>query len=205
MEWAASLPYSDGNVGMFGISYMAMTQWLAALSHPPHLRTIVPQQFGDSRLQYPGRSIGLAFNLSWVIGQSIDTLNKRAANGEDVSALLRDAQAALDDLRTACEAVPLRGGLPFIHEVSPLYDAWLDSYVAAKRPRELMSRVAEVEVPVCNVGGWYDPWCTNTTENFAGSRPGQQRGARPAASRRCSSARGGTASSTTTSAISPSG
>jgi uncharacterized protein len=172
VEWAAGLPYSDGNVGMFGISYMAMTQWLAALSHPPHLRTIVPQQFGDSRLQYPGRSIGLAFNLSWVIGQSIDTLDKRAAKGEDVSTLMRDAQAALDDLRTACEAVPLRGGLPFIHEVSPLYDAWLDSYVSVRRPRELMSRVAEVDVPVCNVGGWYDPWCTNTTENFAGSRQG---------------------------------
>ncbi|MCU1503818.1 MAG: hypothetical protein JWM12_3172 [Ilumatobacteraceae bacterium] len=172
VEWAASLPYSDGNVGMFGISYMAMTQWLAALSHPPHLRTIFPQQFGDSRLQYPGRSIGLAFNLSWVIGQSIDTLNKRAANGEDVSALLNDAEAALNDLRTACEAVPLRGGLPFIHQVSPLYDAWLDSYVSAKRPRELMSRVTEVDLPVCNLGGWYDPWCTNTTENFAGSRQG---------------------------------
>ena len=56
--------------------------------------------------------------------------------------------------------MPLRGGLPFIHQVSPLYDAWLDSYVAAKRPRDLMSRVTEVDLPVCNLGGWYDPWCT---------------------------------------------
>jgi putative CocE/NonD family hydrolase len=172
VEWAANLPYSDGNVGMFGISYMALTQWTAALSHPPHLRTIVPQQFGDDRLQYPGRSIGLAFNLSWIINQSIDTLTKRAERGEDVHGLMDEAVAALNDLRTACEAVPLRGGLPFIHEVSPLYDAWLDVYVAAKRPRGLISRVTEVEIPVFNIGGWYDPWCRNGTENFAASRQG---------------------------------
>jgi len=172
VEWAAGLPYCDGNVGMFGISYMALTQWLAALARPPHLRTIIPQQFGDDRLQFPGRSIGLAFNLSWVIGQSIDTLERRAAAGEDVSALMQAAVAALDDIRTASEAVPLRGGLPFIHEVSPLYDTWLSSYVAAKRPQDLMARVTEVELPVCNVGGWFDPWCRNTTENFSGTRPG---------------------------------
>ncbi len=172
VEWAAGLPYSDGNVGMFGISFMAMTQWMAALTHPPHLRAIFPQQNGDDRLQYPGRSIGLAFNLSWVIAQSIDTLNKRAATGEDVSALLHDAEAALNDLRTACAAVPLRGGLPFIHQVSPLYDAWLDSYVATERRRDLMARVTDVDVPVCNLGGWYDPWCRNATENFSGTRDG---------------------------------
>ena len=100
VEWAAGLPYSDGNVGMFGISFMALTQWMAALSHPPHLRTIFPQQFGDDRLQYPGRSIGLAFNLSWVIAQSIDTLDKRAANGEDVSALLPRCRGRTERPRT---------------------------------------------------------------------------------------------------------
>ena len=174
VEWAADLPYSDGNVGMFGVSYMGLTQWLTALSHPPHLRTIFPQQFGDDRLQYPGRSIGLAFNLTWVIGQSIDTLEKRATKGEDVSSLMQEAVAALNDIRTACEAVPLRGGLPFIHEVSPLYDTWLDSYVAAERSQDLMSRVTEVDLPVCNLGGWFDPWCQNAAENFSGARPGSK-------------------------------
>jgi putative CocE/NonD family hydrolase len=58
VEWAANLPYSDGNVGMFAISYMALTQWMAALARPPHLRTIFPQQFGDDQLQYPGLSAG---------------------------------------------------------------------------------------------------------------------------------------------------
>jgi putative CocE/NonD family hydrolase len=33
-----------------------------------------------------------------------------------------------------------------------------------------MSRVTEVDVPVLNIGGWYDPWCRNTTENFSVTR-----------------------------------
>jgi uncharacterized protein len=37
VEWAASLPFADGRVGMFGGSYVGATQMLAAISHPPHL------------------------------------------------------------------------------------------------------------------------------------------------------------------------
>ena len=36
-EWAATLPYGNGQIGMFGDSYFAVTATLAALAHPPHL------------------------------------------------------------------------------------------------------------------------------------------------------------------------
>ena len=42
VEWAAAQPWSDGNVGMVGISYFAMTQLEAAVEQPPHLRAIFP-------------------------------------------------------------------------------------------------------------------------------------------------------------------
>ena len=35
VRWAASLPGSNGTVGMFGMSYFGNTQWMAALSRPP--------------------------------------------------------------------------------------------------------------------------------------------------------------------------
>src|SRR3978361_2043166 len=41
-EWAAEQPWSDGNVGMVGISYFAMTQMEAAVERPPHLKAIMP-------------------------------------------------------------------------------------------------------------------------------------------------------------------
>src|SRR6516165_3088451 len=37
IEWCASQPWSDGNVGTIGSSYPGCIQWLAALQHPPHL------------------------------------------------------------------------------------------------------------------------------------------------------------------------
>ena len=42
VEWAAVQPWSDGNVGMVGISYFAMTQMEAAVERPPHLKAIMP-------------------------------------------------------------------------------------------------------------------------------------------------------------------
>jgi uncharacterized protein len=42
VEWVAAQPWSDGNVGMIGISYFAMTQLEAAVERPPHLKAIFP-------------------------------------------------------------------------------------------------------------------------------------------------------------------
>src|SRR5438874_5039440 len=42
VEWAAALPYSNGQVGMFGGSYVGATQYLAAIAKPPHLAGICP-------------------------------------------------------------------------------------------------------------------------------------------------------------------
>jgi len=42
IEWAGSLPYTNGKVGMFGGSYVGATQMLAAMTKPPHLAAICP-------------------------------------------------------------------------------------------------------------------------------------------------------------------
>ncbi|KAJ5619329.1 hypothetical protein N7510_003313 [Penicillium lagena] len=42
IEWAAAQPWSTGNVGLNGISYYAITQWLVASLQPPHLTAMIP-------------------------------------------------------------------------------------------------------------------------------------------------------------------
>lgn len=42
VEWAAAQEWSNGRVGMIGISYMGTTPWMAAIQAPPALKTIVP-------------------------------------------------------------------------------------------------------------------------------------------------------------------
>ena len=40
IEWAAIQPWSNGKIGLNGISYYAMNQWQAAAMQPPHLAAI---------------------------------------------------------------------------------------------------------------------------------------------------------------------
>lgn len=47
VEWAASLPNSNGRVGMYGFSYVGATQLQAALGRPPSLQTICPGLTGS--------------------------------------------------------------------------------------------------------------------------------------------------------------
>ena len=42
IEWAASLPWSDGNVGTVGQFYLGLVQYLAAPQRPPHLKAMSP-------------------------------------------------------------------------------------------------------------------------------------------------------------------
>lgn len=42
IEWAGVQPWSDGKVGLLGISYYAMNQWHVASLQPPHLAAICP-------------------------------------------------------------------------------------------------------------------------------------------------------------------
>ncbi|KAH8880883.1 alpha/beta-hydrolase [Thozetella sp. PMI_491] len=48
IEWAAEQPWSTGKVGLLGISYFAVTQWLVAARNPKGLAAIIPWEgFSD--------------------------------------------------------------------------------------------------------------------------------------------------------------
>lgn len=68
IEWAASLPESNGDVGMYGFSYQGMTQWLAAAEKPRALRAIAPAMCssdpGEGFLWTNG-TFRLGFATSW--------------------------------------------------------------------------------------------------------------------------------------------
>ncbi|KAJ5875432.1 uncharacterized protein N7473_012779 [Penicillium subrubescens] len=42
IEWAGTLPWSNGKVGMIGVSYLSIVQWGIAAQNPPHLAAFVP-------------------------------------------------------------------------------------------------------------------------------------------------------------------
>ena len=42
-EWLAAQPWSNGNVGMYGRSYLGISQYFCASENPPHLRAVFPE------------------------------------------------------------------------------------------------------------------------------------------------------------------
>src|SRR5579862_743852 len=68
VEWAASLPYSNGKVAMYGASYVGVTQMQAAIASPPHLVGIFPM-FTASNYHanwvYQGGAFEQWMNESW--------------------------------------------------------------------------------------------------------------------------------------------
>ncbi|MGH8238298.1 MAG: CocE/NonD family hydrolase [Steroidobacteraceae bacterium] len=43
IEWLSKQRWSDGNIGMFGASYLGITQYMAASTHHPALKAIMPE------------------------------------------------------------------------------------------------------------------------------------------------------------------
>ena len=68
VEWAAAQPWSTGRVGMNGVSYLAVSQWMGAAERPPHLAAICPWEgFTDFYRDFarPGGILETGFLTVW--------------------------------------------------------------------------------------------------------------------------------------------
>ena len=70
VEWAAAQSWSDGNVGMWGASYMAISQLFTAAQQPPHLKAlfpIVPMSDSYRDMVFPGGQANTGFIPLWLV------------------------------------------------------------------------------------------------------------------------------------------
>jgi predicted acyl esterase len=68
IEWAARQPWCNGAVGLSGISYFAMTQWLVAGLRPPSLKAIIPWEGAADMYRdfaYHGGLFCMGFVMNW--------------------------------------------------------------------------------------------------------------------------------------------
>ncbi len=76
IEWAGVQPFSTGKVGLAGVSYYALTQWIVASLQPPHLTTIVPWE-GWADLYRDNVFQGGIFNEGFYGGWWLDVMGKQ--------------------------------------------------------------------------------------------------------------------------------
>ena len=93
IAWLAALPYSDGQVGMWGTSYGAHTQAEAAKMNPPALRALLLNEGGlsnawDNAVRHGG-AFELGRELTWAWGEvaadAIDPVVKQHIAAEKVT------------------------------------------------------------------------------------------------------------------------
>lgn len=70
VEWAAAQSWSNGVVGMWGASYMAISQLFTAAQQPPHLKAlfpIVPMSDSYRDMVFPGGQANTGFIPLWLV------------------------------------------------------------------------------------------------------------------------------------------
>ena len=157
IEWAAQQPWSDGNVGTFGLSYPGAVQWLAAVENPPHLKAMAPAMtFSTPRNFFYS---GGAFDGSWLdwIWLNIAPDIRRRKNLPGPKTRKEAAAAWEQEHQRLQEFLPLRD-LPDLKDIAPFYYEWLSHPPADPwwEWAELRNKHGRVHAAVLNLSGWYD-------------------------------------------------
>ncbi len=97
IEWAGTQPWSNGKVGMLGISYYAINEWCVAAKHPPHLTAIIPWEGFNDFYRDPSHHGGILceFMKRWAPIQALtvqyglgDRAKKNPNTGESIAGLV---------------------------------------------------------------------------------------------------------------------
>jgi uncharacterized protein len=163
VEWAAAQPWCDGNVGMIGISYFAMTQLEAAVERPPHLKAIFPVAV-TADLYDAASHHGLAsatfitpfLSMMGLTSDRSDTFWRRnpviaAARKILNTPALHHKFATMNG---EAAVTMMRGLLKLPHNPHPWDDLWLDTMVRHPlrdqwwEDRNLLPLMKDIDIPV---------------------------------------------------------
>ncbi|MBI3404727.1 MAG: CocE/NonD family hydrolase [Acidobacteria bacterium] len=157
IEWAAKQPWSNGNVGTWGLSYPGAVQWLAAMEQPPHLKAMVPAMtFSSPRNFFYTEGV---FDLSWIywIWANIapDARVKMKLDGPKTGA---EARAVWEKEHRRMELHLPLGDLADLKQTAPWYFTWLSHPPEDKWWDwcELRGKYNRTSAAVFNFSGWYD-------------------------------------------------
>jgi uncharacterized protein len=164
VEWCARLPGANGDVGMYGMSYGALTQFAAVAAGPPALRCLSPA-FISPRMKeiWQIESLPrLAFLVSWTADAARDQAVRAGADrdADELAALAEDPSTLFGrmPLLDCPELALIEKYLPFVRDwlTRPAED---DDYWQPVEPRT-------PSVPALYLAGWYDTWVTEVIDAY---------------------------------------
>ncbi|HKG13793.1 MAG TPA: CocE/NonD family hydrolase, partial [Pyrinomonadaceae bacterium] len=165
VEWAAALEHSDGQVGMFGGSYVGATQMLAASARPPHLVAVFPYVTASEYYDgwtYQSGALMQWFVSSWTSILAQDTLRRKADETMRPKEWVNELPV---------EAYPVLKP-PAPSDLAPYFRDWLrhdrdDEYW---RRWKVSDHYGEMSVKGLHAGGWHDLFLKGSIKNYTGMR-----------------------------------
>lgn len=147
LNWIASQPWSNGNVGMLGGSYLGYVQWAAAASGNPHLKAIVSQvTAGVPFVDLPRRGGCLESGImAWCFMVAKQNTDASALQQENWTQLLR---------HRPIKEIPEKGlGISI-----PFFDAWMEHQEndAFWKKADWSLDSDKINIPALYISGWFD-------------------------------------------------
>ncbi len=179
VEWAAALPYSNGKVGVYGISYPSWASWELASARPPHLVAMFNGGYATRLTDWElGGVLRTGRVLQWLFRSLGPDLRRRSGLASPHTPA-EAQESAGKDREKPLWFVPLKD-MPdeYAGGCREIWHYWLDHH--HKDIFDFQKRHEEVDVPVLHITGWHDRLVL-TVDHFSGMRVnGRTRAARMA-------------------------
>ena len=149
-DWIIDQPWSNGELGTFGGSYLGFTQLALASTRPPQLKAMALGVWGAERRAgyFPGGSFALDRALNWVYSVHHQERSRLA--------MFRAARA----LRPAFGHLPLLDAdVVAIGRPAGCYRGWLEHDQPGDpywTPTDFRPILPALGIPVTMIAGWYD-------------------------------------------------
>lgn len=164
LEWIASQPWCDGKIGTSGRSYGGLFQWQLAPLRSPHLAAMAPQVImGDYFRDY--HHTGGA--IQWAI-----TLMAAITFSTNVAFAQRGCAHLFGNQRFYRQLPLIDADVAALGRQIPYFRDWLehaedDDYWHAINTED---RLDQIDVPICQQGGWYDAYTASMFRMWNGVR-----------------------------------
>lgn len=166
IEWAAKLDGSTGDVGMYGFSYQAYNQLLAAAGNSPSLKAIAPAMGpwdAGSTWAFENGAMRMKQMVGWGIQITAEAA-RRAGDDEAYGALQGgSAQLPLDGQVAAMPAL-LQKYRQYSHVMDWVETPAASPFWAGISPSTHAEKIKARKLPMLFIGGWFDTHLSSTVE-----------------------------------------
>ena len=182
VEWITGQPWSNGEVGTYGGSYLAGTQMALARLDPPGLRGIFARVGTSNYFEdgaYRHGAFYLLHNLAYALNMA--SSGKEAAASPAVAEALVKRWSA-GEIEEWLWAYPHRTESQSPVALAPSYQKWYQNWIDhstydeywRQNGYDFESYFGEFpDIPMYFLGGWYDIFVRGTVNNFAGLTEGR--------------------------------